>query len=321
MKKNTARLPAQSSQKSPVQRFLKKLANQGWLQLMAVPGIIWIIVFCYVPMYGIIIAFQDYRPGDPFFGGDWAGLKHFYAFFNDKYAMQSVWNTLKISLIKLLVTFPAPIIFALMLNEITSPKFKKLVQSVSYLPYFISWVVMWGLLYALLNINGPLNTVLDFLGLQEEHVAFLSQVDAFIPIAVLSDLWKGVGWSSILYLAAISNVPQDMYEAAYIDGANRFQRILHITLPSIMPTVTITLILAVSGILGSNFDQHLLLLNANNVSVARTIDVYVYNMGIQAGRYSYATAVNLARSIISFFLLFSADRLARWTSDGERGLF
>lgn len=322
MKKPINALPDDVGVKrSPVARFLKKLANQGWLQLMVIPGIIWLIVFCYVPMYGIVIAFQDYRPGrDSFFSGAFAGFKHFEAFFHDKYAMQAVWNTLKISLIKLAVTFPAPIIFALLLNEVTNPKFKKFVQSVSYLPYFISWVVMWGLLYALLNINGPLNEVLIKLGINEARVAFLAQVDAFIPIAVLSDLWKGVGWSSILYLASISNVPQDMYEAAYIDGANRFQRCMRITLPSIMPTVTIMLILAVSGILGSNLDQHLLLINANNVTVARTIDVYVYNM-MTAGRYSYATAVNLARSIVSFVLLFSADRLARWSSNGERGLF
>lgn len=322
MSKPVNSLPTAADSKSgKFKHFLQRLSNQRWLQLMVIPGIIWLIVFCYVPMYGIIIAFQNYRPGDPFFGGKWAGLTHFVAFFNDKYAIQSVVNTLKISLIKLLVTFPAPIIFALLLNEVSHPKFKKFVQSVSYLPYFISWVVMWGLLYALLNINGPLNSVLIALGINDEHVAFLAKVDAFIPIAVLSDLWKGVGWSSILYLASISNVPQDMYEAAIIDGANRFQRCLRITLPSIMPTVTIMLILAVSGILGSNFDQHLLLLNANNVSVARTIDVYVYNMGIQTGRYSYATAVNLARSVVSFVLLFASDRLARWVSDGERGLF
>lgn len=322
MKKPVDSLPLELASKvSPTSRFCRRLANQGWLQAMVIPGIIWLIVFCYIPMYGIVIAFQDYRPGDPFFGGEFAGLKHFIAFFHDKYALQSVWNTLKISIIKLLVTFPAPIIFALLLNEVTTPRFKKFVQSVSYLPYFISWVVMWGLLYAILNINGPLNTVLTALGVNDKHIAFLAEVNAFIPIAVLSDLWKGVGWSSILYLAAISNVPQEMYEASYIDGANRFQRCIRITLPSIMPTVTIMLILAVSGILGSNFDQHLLLMNANNVNVAQTIDVYVYQMGIQAGRYSYATAINLARSVISFVLLFSADRLARWSSDGERGLF
>lgn len=307
--------------KTRLKRFFPTLKNQFWLQLMVIPGIVWLIVFCYVPMYGIIIAFENYKPGQPFLNGKFVGLEHFITFFQDKYALQSVVNTLKISLIKLVVGFPAPIIFALLLNELTSEKFKKFVQSVSYLPFFISWVVMWGILYSLLNLNGPLNALLIMLGINDERIAFLAKVDAFIPIAVLSDLWKGVGWSSILYLAAISNVPQDMYEAAYIDGANRFQRCMKITFPSILPTVTIMLILSVSGILGSNFDQHILLANANNISVARTIDLYVYQMGIQSGRYSYSTAVNLSRSIISFVLLISADRLARWVSDGERGLF
>lgn len=319
MKKPARTLPPRNE---PVlKRFFRRLQSQIWLQIMVIPGIIWLIIFCYVPMYGIVIAFKDYRPGNSFFGGQWVGLKYFIAFFSDKYALQSVVNTLKISFLKLLVGFPAPIIFALLLNEVTSLKFKKVVQSVSYLPYFISWVVMWGLLYSLLNVNGPLNEILIALGINDERVAFLAELDAFIPIAVLSDLWKGVGWGSILYLAAISNVPQDMYEAAYIDGANRFQRCIKITLPSIMPTVSIMLIMAVSGILGSNFDQHLLLMNANNVSVARTIDVYVYQMGLQAGRYSYATAVNLARSVVSICLLVAADRITRWVSDGERGLF
>lgn len=319
MKKPNNALP--HAHASSVRHFLVELFNQRYLQLMVIPGIIWLIIFCYRPMYGIIIAFQDYRPGNPFWGENWVGLKHFELFFKDRYAIQSIWNTLKISGIKLLVNFPAPIVFALLLNEVTSAKFKKFVQSVSYLPFFISWVVMSGILYSLLNVNGPLNYILLSLGVTEEAIAFLTLEDTFIPVAVLSDLWKGVGWSSILYFAAISNIPQEMYEAAYIDGANRLQRCMKITLPSIMPTVTIMLILAVSGILGSNFDQHIFLQNAQNLRVSQTIDTYVYTLGITQGRYAYATAVNLARSIVSFFLLLGADRLARWTSDGERGLF
>lgn len=311
--------------RSPLVSRLRKggreFKAQGWLQLMAIPGIIWLIIFCYIPMYGIVIAFKDYRPGGGFFAGDWVGLKHFIAFFSDKYAIQSVWNTLKISFIKLLVGFPAPILFALLLNELQGKRFKKVVQSVSYLPFFVSWVVMWGILYSLLNLNGPLNQILMSMGLISEPIPFLSSEETFIPVAVISDLWKGIGWNSILYLAAISSVPQDMYESAYLDGANRFQRCVHITLPSIMPTITIMLILAVSGILGSNFDQHLLLSNASNITVARTIDTYVYQIGIGSGRFSYATAVNLWRSVISFFLLLAADRLSRKVSHGERGLF
>lgn len=309
------------SGKTRAQLFWSRLKGQYLLQLMVIPGIVWLIIFMYVPMYGIVIAFKDYKPGQSFLGGKWVGIKHFKMFFSDKYAIQAIWNTLKISLIKLVIGFPAPIIFALLLNEVTRVRFKKFVQTVSYLPFFISWVVMWGLIYSILSVNGPLNEIFLALGINEKRVAFLTELDAFIPIAVISDLWKGVGWASILYLAAISNVPQEMYEAAIIDGANRFQRCMNITLPAIMPTVSIQLILAVSGILGSNFDQHLLLANANNISVARTIDLYVYTMGVSVGRYSYATAIGLARSVISFILLLIADRVTRLVSDGEHGLF
>ncbi len=306
---------------SRIRKQGREFKAQGWLQAMAIPGIIWLIIFCYIPMYGVVIAFKDYRPGSGFFSGEWVGLKHFIAFFSDKYAIQAVWNTLKVSVIKLLVGFPAPILFALLLNELQCKPFKKVVQSVSYLPFFVSWVVMWGILYSLLNLNGPLNQILVASGLVSEPIPIMASEKTFIPLAVLSDLWKGIGWNSILYLAAISSVPQEMYESAYLDGANRLQRCMHITLPSIMPTITIMLILAISGILGSNFDQHLLLSNATNITVARTIDTYVYQIGIGTGRFSYATAVNLWRSVISFFLLIGADRLSRKVSHGERGLF
>jgi putative aldouronate transport system permease protein len=180
---------------------------------------------------------------------------------------------------------------------------------------------MVGLLKTLIGMEGPVNSALVNLGLTSKRIGFLTIPGYFRPIAVLSDLWKGIGWGSILYLAAISSISQDMYEAAYIDGANRFQRVLHITLPSMMPTVTIMLIFSVAGILGSNFDQHLLLNNAQISKVASTIDTYVYGVGLQTGRYSYATAINLTRSVIGFFLLFGADRLARFLTDGEQGLF
>ena len=304
-----------------LQRLRKDLKTNYMLYLMILPVAAYYLLFSYVPMTGIQLAFKNYRIKDGIWGSPWVGLAHFRRFFSSYNFSTLIWNTLAISLYCLIIGAVIPVLFSVLINYIRSSKWKKTLQMVTYLPYFISWVVMWGLLYSLLNINGPLNEIFIALGINDTRVAFLAELDAFIPIAVLSDLWKGVGWSSILYLAAISNVPQDMYEAAYIDGANRFQRCIKITLPSIMPTVSIMLIMAVSGILGSNFDQHLLLLNANNVSVARTIDIYVYQMGIQAGRYSYATAVNLARSVVSMALLFAADRITRWVSDGERGLF
>ena len=305
-------------------RFLKgarTLSSQRGLHLKVIPGIIWLIIFCYVPMYGIVIAFKDYKPGSGFLDGAWVGLKHFRAFFADRFALESIKNTLIISLYKLLVCFPAPILFALLLNEIRAFRYKKFVQSVSYLPFFLSWVVMVGIMKTLLGMDGPINDLFLALGITDQRVSFLTEADYFRFIAVVSDLWKGVGWGSILYIAAISGISQDMYESAYLEGASRLQRALRITLPSIMPTVTIMLMLNVSGILGSNFDQHLLMLNAQVSSVATTIDTYVYSVGLQTGRYSFATAISLSRSIIAFVLLFISNAVARKLSDGEQGIF
>ncbi|MBB6670121.1 ABC transporter permease [Cohnella nanjingensis] len=303
--------------KEGCRRFKAQLPLQG----MVLPGIVWLIIFCYVPMYGIIIAFKDFRITEGFFAGPWVGLKHFDAFFSDPFALKAITNTLIISALKLVFGFPAPIIFALLLNEVRSLMFKRVAQTVSYLPFFISWVVMVSLMQTILSLDGPLNSLLMQLGLIHQRISFLAQPELFRAIAVLSDLWKGIGWGSIIYLAAISSIPQDMYESAYMDGANRFQRIIHITIPSIMPTIVILLILSVSGILGSNFEQHFLLGNKMVSETAETIDTYVFRTGIQAGRYSYATAIGLACSIVSFFLLISADRIARLMTKGEKGLF
>ena len=180
---------------------------------------------------------------------------------------------------------------------------------------------MVGIMKTLLGMDGPINDLFLALGITDQRVSFLTEADYFRFIAVVSDLWKGVGWGSILYIAAISGISQDMYESAYLEGASRLQRALRITLPSIMPTVTIMLMLNVSGILGSNFDQHLLMLNAQVSSVATTIDTYVYSVGLQTGRYSFATAISLSRSIIAFVLLFISNAVARKLSDGEQGIF
>lgn len=300
---------------------LKRFKSQIWLQLMVIPGIIWILVFCYIPMYGIVIAFKEFRPINGLFGGEWVGIKHFVDFFTDPTALRAVANTLGISAYKFIVGFPAPIIFALLLNEIVSIKFKKFAQSVSYLPYFISWVILASMMKNMFDTNGPINSLLIDIGLIDKGISFLTQENMFWNILVASDLWKGVGWSSIIYIAAISSINPDMYESALIDGARRYQRIFYITLPSIMPTVTILMILGISGILGSNFDQHYLLNNAAVADVAETIDTYVFKMGLNLQRYSYATAVGLSRSIISFMLLFAANKLVRRFSDGEYGLF
>ncbi|MDG0813943.1 ABC transporter permease subunit [Cohnella rhizosphaerae] len=180
---------------------------------------------------------------------------------------------------------------------------------------------MVSLMQTMLSLDGPLNSILLQMGIISERISYLSQPELFRAIAVLSDLWKGVGWGSIIYLAAIASIPQEMYESAYMDGANRFRRIIHITIPSIMPTIVILLILSVSGILGSNFEQHFLLGNKMVSETAETIDTYVFRTGVQSGRYSYATAIGLATSIVSFCLLLAADRTARVMTQGEKGLF
>ena len=298
-----------------------RFKGQILLQAMVIPGIVWLFIFCYLPMYGITIAFKDYKPQLGFFGGPWAGTKHFREFFNDSFAVESIGNTLIISFYKLLAGFPAPILFSLLLNELRNLKLKKTAQTVSYLPFFISWVVIASLMQTLLGVEGPLNDFLMSVGWIDKKIVFLAKPEYFRAIAVVSDIWKGIGWNSIIYLAAISSIPQDMYEAAYMDGAGRLRRIWHITLPSISPTIVLLLILAVSGILGSNFEQHLLLKNPQNAIVAETIDTYVFQTGLQQGRHSFATAISLMRSLIAFLLLFSADRMARIVTHGEQGLF
>ena len=300
---------------------LKKFKSQKYLQIMVIPGIIWLIIFCYIPMYGILIAFKNYQPVNGFFGGAWVGLQNFKDFFTDPDAIQSITNTLGISVLKLLVGFPAPIIFALFLNELTSLRFKKVTQTISYLPYFISWVVLANMIRSILGMQGPVNGLLTQLGFISKGVSFMSSPSMYWGILVISDLWKGIGWGSIIYIAAIAGINPELYESALIDGAKRFQRIRYITLPCIMPTMAILIILSVSGILGSNFEQLYLLTNAATAGVGEVIDTYVYKVGISLSRYSYATAVGLARSIVSFVLLFIANKVVRKLSNGENGLF
>jgi putative aldouronate transport system permease protein len=300
-----------STKKEKRKRVLRKLASQKYLQAMALLGVLWMFVFNYIPMYGLIIAFKEYSIIKTISEAPWVGLMQFKEFLQDEYFWIILKNTLGISLIKLFIGFPLPIIFALMLNELTSMKLKKAVQTISYLPHFISWVVLGGILTTWLADIGIINDILMGMGLIDERVNFLAEPDNFWAIVILSDIWKELGWSAIIYLAAIAGVSTELYESATIDGANRFQKMWHITLPSIRPTITILFILAVSGVLNSNFDQILILRNALNESASSVIDIYVYQLGIQNARYSYATAVGLLKAIIAFILLLSANKIAK----------
>ncbi len=301
----------QVSKKEKMKKVMKDIISQKQLQVMAILGVAWMIVFNYIPMYGLIIAFKEYSVIRTIAEAPWVGLMHFREFVQDDNFWIVIKNTLGISLIKLIIGFPLPIIFALLMNELTSLKFKKAVQTITYLPHFLSWVVLGGILTTWLADVGIMNDILIGLGISNERLNFLAEPDYFWGIVIISDIWKELGWSAIIYLAAIAGVSTELYEAATIDGANKFQRMWHVTLPAIRPTITILFILAVSGILNTNFDQILVLKNALNESASSVIDIYVYQVGIQNARYSYATAVGLLKSIIAFILLLSANKITK----------
>lgn len=299
------------TKKEKFKKVKKRITSQKYLQIMALLGVVWMFIFNYIPMYGLVIAFKEYSIIKTISEAPWVGLMQFKEFLQDENFWIVLKNTLGISLIKLIIGFPLPIIFALMLNELTSMKLKKAVQTISYLPHFISWVVLGGILTTWLADIGVINDILLGLGLISERTNFLAEPDNFWAIVILSDIWKELGWSAIIYLAAIAGVSPELYESSTIDGANRFQKMWHVTLPSIRPTITILFILAVSGILNSNFDQILILRNSLNESASNVVDIYVYQLGIQNARYSYATAVGLMKAIIAFILLVSANKIAK----------
>jgi putative aldouronate transport system permease protein len=290
-------------------RFVKQMD----IQMMVLPALLLIIVFSYIPMYGVLMAFQDYSIFKGFFASEWVGLKHFDMFFNSPEFFEVMRNTIIISLLKFFIGFPAPIALALMLNEVKNMMFKRLVQTVSYLPHFMSWVIVAGLIMSMLSTdNGSVNILLEKMNFIDEPINFLSLPELFWSILVSTGVWKEIGFGSIVYLAAIASIDPSMYEAASMDGASKFKQIFLITLPSIMPVVLIFMILAIGNLLNAGFED-ILLLAVNPVlrDVSDVIDTYVYRVGIQSSRYSYATAVGLFKAVISVGLLTMANYLAR----------
>jgi putative aldouronate transport system permease protein len=281
---------------------------------MMVPGIVWLAVICYAPLGGIIIAFKNYNPGIGIWNSPWAGLRYFRELAADKYFHLAVRNTLVISVLKLAVGFPVPIIFAILLNEVKVLGFKRTVQTASYMPYFLSWAFVASFLITFLSDRGALNTALIKFGLIEKPLTYLGDKLRFILVILLSDVWKGFGYGSIIYLAVITSIDPQLYEAAIIDGATRWQRISYITLPTLKPTVVILLILSISGIVNANFEQFFLLQNNLVMDWARVINVYTYEIGFQKGRFSYGTAVGLFMSLSSMILLVLANAISRRTT-------
>lgn len=297
-------------------QHFEEVWKQRELQAMVLPWIIFIFIFCYLPMYGLIMAFQQYRLGDIPGFSQWVGIMHFRMFFNDPQLPLIIRNTFAISFLKLCFCFPLPIILALMLNEVKLTSFKRSVQTISYLPHFVSWVVVAGLTFDLLSVDGGIvNYLLMKAGIVSEPILFLGEKAYFWPILVITDLWKEIGWNAIIYIAAISSIDQELYQAADIDGAGRLAKIWHITLAGIRPTIVILLVLSVGGILNSGFEQILLMTNnLNNTmvyEVSEVIDTYVYRVGISAGRFSYATAAGIFKSVLSVVLLTIANFSAR----------
>ena len=289
--------------------LLKKMKKQRYLLLMVIPGMIWLLVFCYFPMWGCQIAFQNYRITDAIGSSEFVGLKWFIRFFQDNNFWTVMKNTLGISFLKLAFGFTLPIVFALLLNEIRNVKFKRVVQTISYLPHFLSWVILGGIMITWLSDTGLLNDVFLALGLIDERTAFLAKPQYFWAISVISEVWKELGWGAFIYLAAIAGIDPTQYEAAEIDGANRFQKLWNITLPEISSTIAILFILQVGNIMGSNFDQIFVLNNALNDPASNVIDMFVYKQGITRANYSYATAIGLFRSVISLLLLVIANKV------------
>ncbi len=296
----------------------KEFLNQKDLQLMVLPALICIILFNIAPLFGLQIAFKDYKLNLGIWESPWAGFKHFEAIFSDTNIADVLINTLGLSFIKGFVTIPLPIIFALLLNEVTHSAFKRTVQTISYFPYFLSWSVVALMATSWFSPqSGFINSFLTGTGILEKPYFFLGEAGAFWWISVFLDVWKNIGYSSIIYMAAMSGVDQEVMEAAVIDGAGRFRRIWHVTIPAILPTIMIMLILNVGNLLkgGSNFDISYNLGNVLNQSRSEILDTYVLKIGITMARFSYATAIGLLQSVVSAILLVTANTVSKITTN------
>ena len=291
-------------------RMLKK----SWVcYLFILPMLVYVIIFSYVPMYGIQLAFKDYRVEDGIWGSAWVGFKHFKTFFESYQFKDLLWNTLSLSLYVLIAGFPMPIIFALFLNYITNMKFKKASQMITYAPHFISTVVYCGMILIFLASDGIINQILTHLGL--DPVAFLSNPSNFRHIYVWSGGLQNIGWGSIMYISVLTSVDPTLHEAATVDGATRFQRLLHIDLPAIVPTMVIMLIMKAGEIMDLGFEKAFLLQNSINLDYSEIISTYVYKIGIQGGQFSYSSAIGLFNNIINLILLVVVNKIAKKVSD------
>lgn len=298
--------------KVKMSRHLKK----EWqiYSLLLIP-VFYFIIFKYLPMLGNIIAFRKYSGGVNIFGEKWVGLRYFRQFMRDQAFWRAFSNTLILNISYLAVRFPLTLIFALLLNEIRNIKWKKFVQTVSYLPHFISMVIIAGMIKEVVSLSGPINTLIASMG--GEKVSFIQEAAWFPPIYIISGIWQALGWGTIIYLAAMTGINTELYEAAKVDGASRFKQALHVTIPGILPTIVTLLILDIGGIMGSNFEKIILLYLPSTYETADVISTLVYRMGITGGNFSYATAVGLFEGIIGLILVTSANFVSRKVTESS----
>jgi ABC-type polysaccharide transport system, permease component len=304
--------------------FFVRLREQWDLQVLVLPGVLLLLLFAYVPMYGLIMSFQEFRIGDFPGMSEWVGMKQYVSLFKDPNFFRALRNTLVISVLKLTISFVCPIIFAVFLNEMRQQGIKKSIQTISYLPHFISWTVCALLMFDFLSVDGgAVNEMLLGLNLIKEPIGFFQHGKYFWGIAVVTDIWKELGWNSIIYISAMAGVDAEMYEAADIDGATRAQKMWHITIKAIKPTIILLFIMSVGGVLNANFDQIMMLTksmgNAMLTEFADVIDTFVFRYGISMGRVSFATAAGTFKAVINFALLLIANKVA--SIAGESALF
>lgn len=316
VKGTVAKIGYLGKNKRNFQDLKKGLKKHKWLYVMLIIPVIFVVIWNYWPMYGVIIAFKDYSPAFGILGSPWVGLKHFERFFASYFFLEIIVNTLRLSLYSLLVSVPLPIILALLFNELNRKWFKSTAQTISYIPNFISVVVVIGMVqFFFSSQDGMINMLLNTFGFPS--IDFLGSPKWFPHIYVWSGVWQGVGWGTLIYTAAMSGISPDQYEAAYLDGASRLQCIRHITIPSIMPTIVISTILATGSILSVGFEKTFLLQNAANLASSEVLSTYTYKMGIINGEYSFSAAVGLFNNVINFIVLFIVNKLAQKTNESS----
>lgn len=296
-------------------RLIKDIRMHKGAYLIVLPVVVFYILFHYKPMYGLIIAFKNYSPAKGIMGSSWAGFKHFEDFLTNPYFWRLMRNTLTISLSNLIFSFPAPIILALLLNEIKNKAFLRGSQMIMYIPHFISLVVICGMIINFTDLDGVINDLLNVFGI--ERKAYLNYPQYFVPIYVISDIWQGIGWNSIIYMAALTGIDTSLYEAATIDGAGRWKQTLHVTIPGILPTIIIMLLMRIGNLLSVGYEKVILLYNPLTYETADIISTYVYRKGLLEQNYSFSTAVGLFNSIISFILLIGANTLSKRCGEGS----